>query len=70
MDDPRAWVRIADQLRDQITSGQLPGGGKAPSITTLAQEHGVARQTAGKALAALQDEGLLSRVPGLGYYVV
>ena len=40
-----------------------------PSITTLVQEHGVARQTAAKGLRLLESEGLLYRVPGLGYYV-
>lgn len=69
VEDPRAWVRIAESLRSQIGSGRLPDGAKAPSITTLAQEHGVARQTASKALRALEDDGLLTRVPGLGYFV-
>ena len=40
-----------------------------PSITTLTQEHGIARATAGKALRVLETEGLVYRVPGLGYYV-
>jgi DNA-binding GntR family transcriptional regulator len=40
-----------------------------PSITTLTQEHGVTRKTAAKALGLLEDEGLIYRVPGLGYYV-
>jgi DNA-binding GntR family transcriptional regulator len=40
-----------------------------PSITTLTQEYGHARQTCAKALRVLVDEGLLTRVPGLGYYV-
>ena len=36
---------------------------------TLTQEHGIARQTAAKALRVLESEGLVYRVPGLGYYV-
>jgi DNA-binding GntR family transcriptional regulator len=40
-----------------------------PSITTLSQEYGHARQTCAKALRTLEDEGLLTRIPGLGYYV-
>jgi DNA-binding GntR family transcriptional regulator len=40
-----------------------------PSITTLSQQYGHARQTCAKALRTLEDEGLLTRVPGLGYYV-
>jgi GntR family transcriptional regulator len=69
MEDPRAYVRIADLLRQQITAGQVKAGETVPSITTLTQDHGVARQTAAKALQMLESEGLVYRVPGLGYYV-
>lgn len=68
-DDPRAYVRLANQLRQQITDGQLQPGQPTPSITSLTQDHGVARQTAAKALHLLETEGLVYRVPGLGYYV-
>jgi DNA-binding GntR family transcriptional regulator len=68
--DPRAYVRVAEEVRGQITGGKLTSGMPVPSITTLAQEHGIARQTAAKALQLLEREGLLTRVPGLGYYVV
>jgi DNA-binding GntR family transcriptional regulator len=68
-DDPRAYVRIAAAVRHQITSGELAPGQPVPSITALVQEHGVARQTAAKALRMLETEGLLRRIPGLGYYV-
>jgi DNA-binding GntR family transcriptional regulator len=40
-----------------------------PSITSLCQELGHARQTCAKALRILEDEGLVNRVPGLGYFV-
>ena len=69
MDDPRAYVRLAVLLRGQIESGELAPGKPAPSITTLSQEHGIARQTAAKALRMLESEGLVIRYPGLGYYV-
>jgi len=67
--DPRAYVRIAAAIRAQIQDGTLQSGTPTPSITTLVQEYGVARQTAAKALHVLVDEGLVTRVPGLGYYV-
>ena len=69
MDDPRAYVRLAAILRGQIESGALSPGDPAPSITTLTQEHGLARQTVAKAFGLLVNEGLVVRVPGLGYYV-
>jgi DNA-binding GntR family transcriptional regulator len=68
-DDPRAYVRIATAVRERITSGELKAGQPVPSITALTQEHGVARQTAAKALHMLETEGLVRRIPGLGYYV-
>lgn len=67
--DPRAYVRIAAAIRAQIQDGTLPPGNPTPSITTLVQQYGVARQTAAKALHVLVDAGLVTRVPGLGYYV-
>jgi hypothetical protein len=33
------------------------------------QGHGVARLTAAKALRLLESEGIVERIPGLGYYV-
>ena len=67
--DPRAYVRLAARLRREIAEGKLTPGMPTPSITTLSQEYGHARQTCAKALRTLEDEGLLTRIPGLGYYV-
>jgi GntR family transcriptional regulator len=67
--DPRAYIRLALELRKQIEEGKLPPGSPTPSITTLNQDFGHARQTCAKALRLLVDEGLLIRYPGLGYYV-
>jgi GntR family transcriptional regulator len=69
VEDPRAYVRLAALLREQIQSGALAPGRAAPSITTLTQEHGMARQTVAKAFGLLEGEGLVVRYPGLGYYV-
>jgi GntR family transcriptional regulator len=68
--DPRSYVRLAARLRKQILKGELAPGRPVPSITTLSQELGHARPTCGKAMRRLEQEGLLIRVPGLGYYVV
>jgi DNA-binding GntR family transcriptional regulator len=62
-------MRLALELRKQIEEGKLPVGSPTPSITTLNQDFGHARQTCAKALRLLVDEGLLIRYPGLGYYV-
>jgi DNA-binding GntR family transcriptional regulator len=67
--DPRIYVRIAADLRRKIQAGELERGQPAPSITTLTQEWGVARETAAHALTTLESEGLVRRYPGRGYYV-
>ena len=62
-------MRLAARLRREIAEGKLTPGMPTPSITTLSQQYGHARQTCAKALRTLEDEGLLTRVPGLVYYV-
>jgi GntR family transcriptional regulator len=67
--DPRAYVRVAALLRERIRSGALAPGASLPSITDLCREHGLARGTVRKAVRALEHEGLVCRIPGLGYHV-
>jgi GntR family transcriptional regulator len=62
-------MQLAGVLRKAIADGTYPPGSATPSITTLSQESGHARQTCSKALGVLVKEGLLIRYPGLGYYV-
>ena len=50
--DPRSYVRLAARIRKQIMSGDLMSGRPVPSITTLSQELGHARQSCGKAKVA------------------
>lgn len=68
-DDPRAYVQLADRLRRQVRDATLAPGKPVPSIPTLSQQYGHARQTCSKAIRLLVDEGLLFRVSGPGYYV-
>jgi DNA-binding GntR family transcriptional regulator len=67
--DPRAYMRLAAIIRQQIAEGTLTRGARLPSIAVLRRDHGHSRQTVGKAMHVLEDEGLIYRVPGLGYYV-
>ena len=69
-DDPRKYIRLAAALRGMITDSTLIPGQPVPSITRIAAERGWARGTCRHALQILQDEGLVTFVPGLGYYVV
>jgi DNA-binding GntR family transcriptional regulator len=67
--DPRAYRRLAAIIRQQISDGTLQPGRPAPSVTSLSREHGHARQTCSRALRMLEDDAMLRRIPGLGYYV-
>jgi GntR family transcriptional regulator len=67
--DPRAYVQIASRLRREITEGTFAPGSAAPSITMLAEQFGRSRLTCARALRILEAEGLVTRIPGLGYYV-
>lgn len=60
---------IAAALRDRIEAGEFAPGDALPSITRLAQEYGVAKTTAQKALRVLVDEGLARGVQGWGTIV-
>jgi DNA-binding GntR family transcriptional regulator len=67
--DPAKWRSLAASLRAQISDGTLKPGQPAPSATGLAAARGWSRQTCARALRNLAGEGLLTRYPGLGYYV-
>jgi DNA-binding GntR family transcriptional regulator len=56
-------VRLAALLSDQLAPGE-----PLPPIRELHAKHGHSRQTVGKALRILEEEGLIYRVQGLGYY--
>jgi len=61
--------QIANELREKITSGELPPGSRLPSITSMMQEYGVARNTARRSVAILVEENLVEVVHGWGSFV-
>ncbi|MFF3209377.1 TetR/AcrR family transcriptional regulator C-terminal domain-containing protein [Streptomyces sp. NPDC002886] len=63
------YLRIAGDIRRRITSGELAPGARVPSTRRITQEWGVAMATATKALATLNQEGLVRPVPGVGTVV-
>src|ERR1700741_1809494 len=60
---------IADTIRGQIESGELPPGAKLPSERDLASTYGTARNTATAAIRILADAGLGIRDHGRGSFV-
>ncbi|HEY0867161.1 MAG TPA: GntR family transcriptional regulator [Fimbriimonas sp.] len=64
------WQRISDHYRSRIESGELLPGARIPSDARLAEEWGVSRPTAHRALHELQRLGLVNRSKGAGTVVV
>lgn len=62
-------ARIAADLRSAILEGRLAPGAKLPPVRTLADQYGVSRNTAVKAIAQLRSEGLIVTKYGSGAYV-
>ena len=64
------YLQLADILREAIRRGDYRPGRLIPSETRLAQEHGMSRLTARKAVHLLMEEGLVRTVPGRGVAVI
>lgn len=64
-----AYLRLAEQIRQQIVDGVYNPGGRIPSEASLCKSSGLALLTVRQALGVLVEEGLLDRFPGRGTYV-
>ena len=66
---PPLWRRIEDAIRGAIIEGRHPPGSQLPPDRQIAAEHGASRVTARRALAALEQDGLLRIEHGNGTFV-
>lgn len=64
-----AHLQISETIARAIASGQLMDGAKLMPERALADQYDVAVGTLRKALAALEQQGLIERVQGSGNYV-
>ncbi|MFC0040425.1 GntR family transcriptional regulator [Actinomadura rayongensis] len=62
-------VRIADDLRAQISSGELRPGDRLPGLPELADHYDVSLVTVRLALGRLRQEGLVTSRQGKGNFV-
>ena len=63
------YLQIAELLARQIKAGHWRQGERLPTEAELAQRLDVAVGTLRKALARLEDQGMLARIQGSGTYV-
>lgn len=53
------WIQLCQQIEDRVLTGEYPPGSRLPSVRELAGEAGVNPNTMQRALAALEEKGLL-----------
>jgi GntR family transcriptional regulator len=63
------YAQIKDDLRDKIIEGCFREHGQLPSENQLAGTYGVSRITVRQALAELEKERLVFKIPGKGTFV-
>ena len=69
MVDPM-YRRIADDLRRQIESGELPRGAQLPTELELRDSYEASRNTIRDAIKWLITRGLVETRPGQGTFVI
>lgn len=62
--DRPVYQQVADRLRRQINSGELPAGAQLPSENVLCSQHTVGLMTIRRALRQLAHEGLIQTQRG------
>ena len=65
---PKA-IQVSEMLIREIAAGRYPDGTRLPTEREMAQTLGIAVGTLRRALAILEDRGLLRRIQGSGNYV-
>lgn len=63
------WRQIAQALEAEIGDGRLKPGAQLPTEAALAARYGVNRHTARRAIADLEDRGLVTVAQGRGTFV-
>lgn len=64
------YVQLADIIARKIDAGELAPDRPIPAETRMAEEYGVARLTARRAVRELRERGLVRTVQGKGTFVL
>lgn len=67
--EPPLYLRVADELRARIESGELPPGTRLPSVSEISAQYGGSNSIATGAYKVLVDDGLVVSRHGAGHYV-
>lgn len=63
------YRQVLSEIEGMILDGRLKKGAHLPSMTEIATDTGMSKETVKRALVALRDKGYISSCPGKGYYV-
>ena len=63
------YIQLREVIRSKIEEAEYPPGTAIPSESQLAETYGLTRISVRSALAALENEGLLTSVQGKGVFV-
>jgi GntR family transcriptional regulator len=61
---------VADDIADKISRGELSSGARLPGEVDMAEQYGIAKMTARRAVRELRECGLVRTVVGKGSYVI
>ncbi|MGV9804572.1 winged helix-turn-helix domain-containing protein [Micromonospora chersina] len=64
-----AYLQVARDIREQVSSGQLKPGDKLPSFVALCEHYEVSNTVIRAAMLLLKAEGLIDGRQGKGVYV-
>ncbi|MFC8824940.1 GntR family transcriptional regulator [Streptomyces sp. NPDC057137] len=64
------YVKLADLIAADITSGKLPAGAALPGERAMTEIYGVSIGTVRRAVQELRDRGLVATLPAKGTYVL
>jgi DNA-binding GntR family transcriptional regulator len=67
--EPPLYLRVAEELRGRIESGELPPGTRLPSVAEISKQYGGSNSIATGAYKVLVDDGLVVSRHGAGHYV-
>lgn len=63
------YVVVADHVAKMIGDGRLQPGARLPGEADMAEQYGIARMTARRAVRELRERGLVFTVPAKGTFV-